>query len=94
MSGESHAPATNEPAALGPIRPEHATDGWRLEGDSRGWCVSKRVGAMIAKVRGTTPTTCVWGVYEAGGRMLREASSNDVEYAKTTATLWIESNQT
>jgi hypothetical protein len=77
-------------ARLGPIRPEHACGGWRLEGDDRGgWSLSKRVGDAVAKIRPTTPTTVSWGVYAADGRMLREASWDDVAEAKALADKWI-----
>ncbi|MBF6328502.1 hypothetical protein [Nocardia transvalensis] len=82
--------STGEVVHLGPIRPEHVSDGWRLEGDeSGGWWLSKRLGDRVATIRGTTPTTCAWSVYRAGGRLLREASSYDVEEAKALADEWI-----
>jgi len=80
-----------EAVRLGPIRPEHVGDGWRLDGDERGgWSLCKRVGdGVVAKIRATTSTTCAWSVYAADGRMLREASWDDVDEAKALADKWI-----
>lgn len=78
---------------LGPIRPEHACGGWRLDGDLDRWALTKPVGALIAKVYATTPTTVAWSVHRADGRMLRGASWDDVEEAKTLALNWIRKNQ-
>jgi len=75
---------------LGPIRPEHVGDGWRLEGDEAGgWWLSKRVGDMVSRVHGTSPTTCAWGIYRPDGRMIREASALEVQDAKAAADDWI-----
>jgi len=75
---------------LGPIRPEHVGDDWRLEGDERGgWWLSRPVGDLSVKIYATTPTTCAWSIYRADGWMLREASSRNVDEAKTAAVAWI-----
>jgi hypothetical protein len=75
---------------LGPIRPEHATGGWKLKGDDRGrWFLSKPAGPNIAPIQATTATTCAWGIYRANGRMLREASAKDVGQAKAAADAWV-----
>lgn len=79
----------DDTARLGPIRPEHATDGWRLEGDEGGWWLSKRIGAVEAKIRATTPRTLSWRI-DAGGEFMREASAADVYHAKTMVDDWVE----
>lgn len=77
-------------AQLGPIRPEHVGDGWRLEGDERGgWWLSRPIGDLSVNICATTPTTCAWSIYRADGRMLREASSRNVEEAKAATVAWI-----
>jgi len=79
-----------ERTPLGPIRPEHVGDGWRLEGDERGgWCLTKRHGDLVAKVYSTTPKSVAWSIYRPDGRMLREASWDDVDEAMELADKWI-----
>jgi hypothetical protein len=84
----------DEVVQLGPIRPEHACDGWRLGGDeANGWCLYRPVGDLVAKVHGTTATTCAWGIYRPDGTMIREASWDDVDEAKALADKWIQERQ-
>ncbi|MBF6333459.1 hypothetical protein [Nocardia transvalensis] len=74
----------------GPIRPEHATGSWRLEGDEREWWLWKPLGADRVQVKAATATTCVWSVVRAGGYLLQEAPpARDVEDAKAQADYWI-----
>lgn len=79
----------NRDIGLGPIRPEHARNGWRLEGDNRtGWQLTKRLdGGLVAKVAATTETTVAWSVYR-GGHLLREASALYVRAAQAAAVTW------
>ncbi|WP_024805591.1 hypothetical protein [Nocardia sp. BMG51109] len=73
---------------LGPLRPEHATDEWRLDGDENSWWLSKHADSLVAKIRPTTPTTCAWGIYTTDGRMIREASVTCVDVAKQAVDEW------
>jgi len=76
---------------LGPIRPEHAAGGSKLEGDDRGrWFLSKSTGRALARIQATTPTTCSWGIYRPDGQMIREASARCVDSAKSAVDTWIQ----
>lgn len=75
---------------LGPIRPEHAGDGWRLEGDERrGWYLARRWYSLRAQIKGSSPTSCVWTVYASDGRVLCKALSDDVAKAKRDGEKWM-----
>lgn len=75
---------------LGPIRPEHAGDGWRLEGDERrGWYLARRLYTLRAQIKGSSPTSCVWTVYAGDGHVLRKATYNDVDKAKEDGEKWM-----
>ncbi|MBF6331858.1 hypothetical protein [Nocardia transvalensis] len=73
---------------FGPIRPEHATNGWELHGDDSEWRLIKRTEGLVLRVKPTTRTTCAWTVKAEDGRFLREASARDVEAAKADAENW------
>jgi hypothetical protein len=103
-SGYQKAPQPNlrlvtdaEPTAetspdLGPIRPEHATDGWRLEGDDHDrWRLAKRFGDTVAMVV-PTASAIAWTLLKSG-KVIRAASEQDVETAKAHATAWIAKQQ-
>lgn len=75
---------------LGPIRPEHAGDGWRLEGDERsGWYLARRIYSLVGQIKGASPTSCVWTVYSGDGRVLRKAICDDVDAAKADGEEWM-----
>lgn len=74
---------------LGPIRPEHAVAGWRLDNDGTGWGLSRWVEGHRAQIRPTTSATVSWTVYGPGGDVLREASAHDVDDAKSAADQWL-----
>lgn len=76
---------------LGPIRPEHITDEWRLDGDDRRWWLARTLpDGRHVRIYATTPTTTTWSVTDACGRVLREASELEVEAAKSAVKQWIE----
>jgi hypothetical protein len=78
---------------LGLIRPEHAVNGWRLEGDDPGrWMLVKRFGDEVAEIRPTTPWTVAWTI-RVDGRTVREASEHQVGDAKSNAAMWIAENR-
>ncbi len=73
---------------LGPIRPEHAIDGWRLEGDDLGrWRLVKHFGSTVAMIV-PTASAIAWMIL-VGGKVTRAASERDIETAKTNAAAWI-----
>lgn len=74
---------------LGPIRPEHATDGWRLEGDDLGrWRLVKHFGSTQAMIVPTSAAVVAWTILE-GGKVIRAASEQHVDAAKSAAAEWI-----
>lgn len=78
---------------LGPIRPEHTRDGWRLEGDDRGrWRLVKHMGEAMVTIWPTTPWTCAWTV-SVDGRTVREASERRVETVQANAEAWVRENR-
>ncbi|NQE90876.1 hypothetical protein [Nocardia terpenica] len=74
----------------GMIRPEHATGGWELRGDTpeRYW-LFKFYPRCAGRIRATTPSTCAWWIGEPDGNTLREAASRSVENAKACADNWV-----
>lgn len=74
---------------FGPIRPEHACDGWELAGDAAEWWLTRRYGCYRACVTGTTKTTCAWQISATDGSMIREASARSVDDAKSAADAWV-----
>jgi len=83
----------DEVSLLGPIRPEHAVDGWRLEGDDLGrWRLVKRFGDAVAMIVPTTSSPISWMILK-GRKVVRAASEQDVETAKAHAAAWITKQQ-
>jgi hypothetical protein len=79
-----------EGAQLGPIRPEHAVNGWRLEGDDNGsWCLVKHVGRARGKIRPATAQAVSWTIYGMDGALIREASERYVAVAMANAETWL-----
>jgi hypothetical protein len=76
---------------FGPIRPEHAADGWELAGSAAEWWLIKDFPGFYGQVRGTTATTCAWRIYRIGGRLVREASARSVADARAAADAWVRS---
>ncbi|MBF6328422.1 hypothetical protein [Nocardia transvalensis] len=81
---------TNVP--FGPIRPEHAVDGWSLAGGPDEWWLTKDFGEYRMRVKATTATTVAWRIGYLDGRLRREASAVDVDEAKTQAEKWVSSH--
>lgn len=78
---------------LGPIRPDHATDGWRLDGDEYGWWLATTFpGGWLARIYATTPTTVAWTMFRDGA-MVREESARDVDTAKAHVKQWIQGDR-
>ncbi|ATL64872.1 hypothetical protein [Nocardia terpenica] len=101
MTGEDFAPASAAaarahlsgggaatPLPFGPIRPEHATAGWELRGDSREWWLQCRHGFYDMEIRATAQRSCAMRVRREGA-LVREASASSVEYAKLLGQQWI-----
>ncbi|WP_068005813.1 hypothetical protein [Nocardia pseudobrasiliensis] len=84
-----HNRANSGDGPFGPIRPEHATDGWALAGGPAEWWLTKNFGDYRARVKATTRTTCAWRIGRQDGSLLREASARSVDDAKTSADEWI-----
>ncbi|WP_405490527.1 hypothetical protein [Nocardia sp. NBC_00511] len=73
---------TAEP--FGPIRPEDAVDGWKLEGDPAEWWLTKELpNGVTARIKGTTAKCCAWTV------AWREASEYSVAEARERADRFI-----
>ncbi|MCX4095332.1 hypothetical protein [Nocardia sp. alder85J] len=71
---------------LGPFRPHHVRDGWRLEGDHRGeWSLVLPAGNQVAQIRATGTESVSWTVYASSGAVVREASAVSVEAAQEHA---------
>lgn len=78
---------------LGPIRPQHEGNGWKLRGNEKGrWWLLKDFGRYIGIISATTPTTCAWQITTRAGDLLREASSDDVAVARAAADKWVAKN--
>ncbi|MCM6773111.1 hypothetical protein NDR87_04330 [Nocardia sp. CDC159] len=84
---DNRANSGEEP--FGPIRPEHATDGWALAGGPAEWWLTKDFGECRARVKATTRTTCAWRIGRLDGSLVREASARSVDEAKAAAQEWI-----
>lgn len=80
---------TGDIVDLGQIRPEHATDGWRLDGDEHGWWLTfPLTGGYHVRIYPTTATTVAWSAGD-GHQVLREASARNVDDAKSAVDQWI-----
>lgn len=86
MGGRVRAIAGEGP--FGPVRPEHASDGWELAGGPSEWWLVKTFGAYRACITGTTCNTCAWLVSGPDDRLVREVSARGVEAAKIAADSW------
>ncbi|MFI5776905.1 hypothetical protein [Nocardia sp. NPDC051570] len=84
-----HNRANSDGAPFGPIRPEHATDGWALAGGPAEWWLTKDFGALHGRVKASTRSTCTWRIGRPDGSLMREASARSVDDAKTSADEWI-----
>lgn len=86
---------TDAPEDLGPIRAEHAIDGWQLRGDGRGgWHLMKDYARLIGVISATTPTTCSWQITTRTGDLRREASGGeDVAAARAAADEWVANHE-
>ncbi len=73
---------------FGPVRPEHASDGWALAGDAAEWWLTKTYGAFHARINGTTGKTCAWRISKPSGDLIREVSAFTVEEAKIACDTW------
>lgn len=73
---------------FGPIRPEHAADGWELAGGPGEWWLRKDFGEFRGRIKATTRTTCAWRIGRQDGSLIREASARSVEDAKLAAEDW------
>ncbi|WP_156959372.1 hypothetical protein [Nocardia sp. BMG51109] len=90
MSWEfSYDAAMGARGGYGPIKPEHADNGWIIEGDQDQRWLSKDYGDLRGRVKTTAPTACAWRITTADGAFLREASSSDVHAAKAAADDWV-----
>ncbi len=79
----------DEVAQLGPIRPEHATGGWRLEGDHLGrWRLAKQFGDTKVLIVPVASGAIAWTILR-DGHVVRAASERDVETAKSRGAEWI-----
>lgn len=87
MVGQARGKAGGGP--FGPIRPEHASDGWEVAGDPSEWWLIKAFGEFHARITGTTCTTCAWLISRPDGGLLREVSARGVEDAKLAADAWV-----
>jgi hypothetical protein len=78
----------------GPVRPEHAVDGWELEGDDDGWGLIKRYGPYIAVIEAYTSTTCA-GFVSAGESetVLETGPRLSVEPLRGELDKWLEQNR-
>ncbi|MCM6774958.1 hypothetical protein NDR87_26295 [Nocardia sp. CDC159] len=85
--GELRARAVAEP--FGPVRPEHATGGWELDGDEREWSLVKPVGELRLRVKADTRTTCSWRIGGPDGVLMRHGPAAGVEEAKAEAERWV-----
>ena len=86
MVGQGRGKAGEGP--FGPVRPEHASDGWKLAGGPAEWWLIKTFGTYHARITGTTSTTCAWLVSRPDGGLVREVSARGVEDAKAAADAW------
>jgi hypothetical protein len=73
---------------FGPIRPEDASDGWKLAGDASEWWLTKSFGDHRARIVGTTTTTCAWRISAPDGTLIREVSARGVQETKLAADAW------
>ncbi|WP_238846038.1 hypothetical protein [Nocardia terpenica] len=84
---DQHPPGTAG-MPCGPIRPEHATDGWELCGTHAEYWLARRHRTYVLQIQATAARTCALRVY-SGETLVREASASSVEYAKYIAQQWI-----
>lgn len=81
---------TGDVMDLGPIRPEHATGGRRLDGDESGrWLAFPLSADYQVRIYATTATTVARTASDGRGRVVREASARDVDDAKAAVDRWI-----
>ncbi|MBB5915120.1 hypothetical protein BJY24_003987 [Nocardia transvalensis] len=84
-----HTGARTDAATSVLVLSEHAGDGWELSGAAGDRRLLKDFGAVRARIRTTTPTSCSWWVGRPDGRLLREASAASVAEAKAAAESWV-----
>ncbi|MBF6334141.1 hypothetical protein [Nocardia transvalensis] len=82
--------ANSEERPFGPIRPEHATDGWELAGGPAEWWLTKDFGEYRGRVKATSRTTCAWRIGRQDGSLVSEASAPSVAEAKAAADAWVQ----